>query len=112
MRRRLPLSLGDLFRQPGYHLEEVTDHAEVGDGEDGRLAVLVDGNDRLGGLHPGAVLDRPGDPDRHVELRRDRLADLEMAKMGASPSLLTATIVLEVCIPARCWIAPEIPTAT
>src|SRR6266540_2910145 len=76
MRRRLPLSLGDLFRQPGYHLEEVTDHAEVGDGEDGRVAVLVDGNDRLGGLHPGAVLDRPGDPDRHVELRRDRLAGL------------------------------------
>jgi hypothetical protein len=27
-------------------------------------------------------------------------------------SLLTATIVLDVCIPARCWIAPEIPTAT
>src|ERR1700730_8380617 len=31
--------------------------------------------------------------------------------MGASGSLLTATMVLEVCIPARCWIAPEIPTA-
>src|SRR6516162_4917806 len=32
--------------------------------------------------------------------------------MGASASLLTATIVLEVCIPARCWMAPEMPTAT
>src|SRR5829696_8396197 len=35
-----------------------------------------------------------------------------MAKMGASASLLTATIVLEVCMPARCWMAPEMPTAT
>src|SRR6201992_452174 len=31
--------------------------------------------------------------------------------MGASGSLLTAAMVLEVCIPARCWIAPEIPMA-
>jgi len=35
-----------------------------------------------------------------------------MSKMGASGSLLTATTVLEVCIPARCWTAPEMPTAT
>src|SRR6266508_358053 len=34
------------------------------------------------------------------------------SKMGASPSLLTATIVLDVCMPARCWIAPEMPSAT
>ena len=33
-------------------------------------------------------------------------------KMGASASLLTATIVFEVCMPARCWMAPEMPTAT
>jgi len=26
-------------------------------------------------------------------------------------SLLTATIVLDVCMPARCWIAPEMPSA-
>jgi hypothetical protein len=25
--------------------------------------------------------------------------------------LLMATMVLEVCIPARCWMAPEIPVA-
>jgi len=36
----------------------------------------------------------------------------EMAKIGASASLLMATIVLDVCMPARCWIAPEMPTAT
>ena len=32
-------------------------------------------------------------------------------KIGASSSLLMATIVLESFIPARCWIAPEIPIA-
>src|SRR5438094_10623479 len=31
--------------------------------------------------------------------------------MGASGSLLTATMVLLPFIPARCWIAPEIPAA-
>jgi len=34
-----------------------------------------------------------------------------MSKMGASPSLFTATIVLAVCIPALCWMAPEMPRA-
>ena len=33
------------------------------------------------------------------------------SKIGASGSLLTATIVFEVCMPARCWMAPEMPTA-
>ena len=33
-------------------------------------------------------------------------------KMGASGSLLNATITFEVPIPARCWIAPEMPHAT
>src|SRR5579885_2197622 len=33
-------------------------------------------------------------------------------KIGASGSLLIATMVLESFIPARCWIAPEMPTAT
>src|SRR5215469_16634024 len=34
-----------------------------------------------------------------------------ISKIGASGSLLIAMIVFDVCIPARCWIAPEIPTA-
>ena len=33
-------------------------------------------------------------------------------KIGASSSLLIAMIVLESFMPARCWIAPEMPTAT
>ncbi len=33
------------------------------------------------------------------------------SKIGASSSLLTATMVFEVCMPARCWMAPEMPAA-
>lgn len=32
-------------------------------------------------------------------------------KIGASGSLFNATIIFDSFIPARCWIAPEIPTA-
>lgn len=35
-----------------------------------------------------------------------------ISKMGASASWLMATMVLAVCMPARCWMAPEIPSAT
>src|SRR6202011_810638 len=72
--------LGELRRD----LEQVADHAVVGDLEDRRLFVLVDRDDRLRRLHAGAVLDRPGDAERDVELRRDRLtglADLELARV-------------------------------
>lgn len=31
--------------------------------------------------------------------------------IGASASLLTATMTLESLIPAKCWMAPEIPNA-
>ena len=35
-----------------------------------------------------------------------------MSKIGASGSLLIATMVLAVCMPTRCWVAPEMPIAT
>ena len=60
----------------GTDLVQVADHAEVGQLEDRRLGVLVDGHDRLRGLHAGAVLDRAGDAGGDVQLRRDRLAGL------------------------------------
>ena len=34
-----------------------------------------------------------------------------ISKMGASASLLIAMMVLAVCMPARCWMAPEMPSA-
>src|SRR5262249_17208256 len=33
------------------------------------------------------------------------------SRIGASGSLLITMMVFEVCMPARCWIAPEMPTA-
>src|SRR3954453_24121759 len=72
-------ALGDLVGELRGYLEEVTHDTEVGEFEDRGLGVLVDGDDRLGGLHAGAVLDRAGDADGDVELRRHGdagLADL------------------------------------
>src|SRR5690606_11687943 len=55
---------------------------------------------RLSSIACGATLNRsPTTPQSAI------------SKIGASGSLLTATMTREVCIPARCWIAPEIPSA-
>ena len=51
----------------GHGFEEVRDEAEVGDLEDGRLRVLVDGDDELRVLHAGQMLDGARDPDGHVQ---------------------------------------------
>ena len=50
------------------------DDAVVGDLEDRRLGVLVDRDDGARALHADEVLDRAGDAERDVELRRDGLA--------------------------------------
>jgi hypothetical protein len=58
------------------------------------------------------VTDRATGGERLEELRRAGgcLVLEDLTKMGASGSLLIAMMVLEVCMPARCCIAPEIPT--
>src|SRR5258705_6058421 len=74
--------LGQLRRD----LEQVTDDAQVGNLEDRRLFVLVHRDDRLRRLHAGAVLDRTGDAQRDVQLRRHGLAGLaylELARVVA-----------------------------
>ena len=70
----------------GEHRVEVPDDAEVGDPEDRRVRVLVHGDDRPARLHPGAVLDRPGDAGGEVELRGDRLAGLPDLEVVRRPS--------------------------
>ena len=70
-RHELPsLLLPSLKRadQLGYNLEEVAHHTKVGDLEDRRVAILVDGDDRLRGLHAGPVLDRAGNAQRDIQL--------------------------------------------
>src|SRR6056297_1543753 len=57
-------------------LEQVADETVVGDFEDRGFRILVDRHDGPGVLDPGQVLDRAGDADREVQLRRDDLAGL------------------------------------
>jgi hypothetical protein len=61
------------FRQDD---EKVPDEAIVGDLEDRRFLVLVNGNDDLRILHPGEMLDGAGDADRDVEIGGNDLAGL------------------------------------
>ena len=80
------LALADLLGGLRDDLEQVADHAEVGQLEDRRLGVLVDRDDRLRGLHAGPVLDGAGDAECDVQLRGDRLAglpDLELVRVEA-----------------------------
>ena len=57
-------------RQLRDDLVQVADDAEIGELEDRRVAVLVDRDDRPGALHADLVLDRAGDADGDVQLRR------------------------------------------
>ena len=57
-------------------LVQVADDAEVGELEDRRVRILVDRDDHVRALHPDLVLDRAGDPERDVQLRRHGLAGL------------------------------------
>src|SRR4029450_3465397 len=74
--RRLALGRVDGLGGLREDLEEVAHDAEVDQLEDRGLLGLVDRHDRLGGLHPGPVLDRTRDSARDVQLRRDLLAGL------------------------------------
>src|SRR5271168_2833691 len=55
---------------------EIGDQAVIGDLEDRRLLVLVDGDYDLRILHPRQMLDRARDADRNIEIRRHHLAGL------------------------------------
>src|SRR5262245_28781386 len=61
-------------RQRRHYLEQVADDAVIGDLEDRRFGVFVDGHDGARAFHADDVLDRAGDADRQVELRRDGLS--------------------------------------
>jgi hypothetical protein len=69
VRRSSGLAAADLVRELRSDDVQVAHYTEVGELEDRRLGVLVDGHDGLGGLHAGTMLDRTGDAERDVELR-------------------------------------------
>src|SRR3569623_1824822 len=65
-----------LLGQFRHDLEQIADQADVRDLEDRCVLVLIDGDDRLGILHSGEVLDRARNADRDIDVRCDDLAGL------------------------------------
>src|SRR5688500_15696936 len=61
----------DLLRQAREDLGDVTNQSVIGDLEDRRFGILVDGDDGLGAAHACEVLHGAADADGKVELRRD-----------------------------------------
>src|SRR5258706_11841017 len=73
---RMDVELSERLGERGHDLEQIAHQAVVGDLEDGRIGVLVDGDDAAGRRHPRQMLDRARDAHRDVQLRRHRLARL------------------------------------
>src|SRR5215471_1732224 len=68
------LCLLQLFGQGRHDFEDVSDHAVVGKFEDGRVLVLIDGDDGAGAFHADDMLDGTADTEREIELGRNGLA--------------------------------------
>src|ERR1700741_1491246 len=73
VRRRVALS-AEFFHQLRHDGKQIADEAIIRDAENRRFFVLVDCDDDLRVLHTSQMLDRAGDADRDVKLRRDDLA--------------------------------------
>src|SRR5438128_742935 len=71
-----PMELPDLFRESRHDFEEIPHDPVVGNLEDRRVLVLVDGHNDLRRAHAGEVLDRARDADSDVERGAHRLAGL------------------------------------
>src|SRR3974390_349915 len=74
--------------QRRHQWDRIGDDAEMGEIEDWRILVGVDGDDQIGAFYPHAVLDCAGDPRRDVELRPDGLPGLPDLAIGGNPALL------------------------
>src|SRR6476469_2757615 len=76
--RRAPrlgaLGLLDLLNQGRDDVEQVADDSIIGNLKDGRLGILVDGDDGSRTFHAHNVLDGAADAERQVELGSDGLA--------------------------------------
>ena len=78
----------DLLDQLGNDLVQIADDAVGGNVEDGGVLVLVDGDDVLGVLHTGNVLDGTGDAQRNVDAGMHGLAGLADLMVSAQPALV------------------------
>src|SRR6202045_2827551 len=76
LNRSLLSKLAERVGQFGNRLIQIRDQAVIGDLENRRVLILVDRDDHLGILHACEMLDRAGNADRDIELRRHHLAGL------------------------------------
>lgn len=82
------------------------DETDVGDLEDGGIRIL-----KVGRVEKGQRR-WPQDSSEEQRVSLDDQSPAERNRRRRRRTLLIATIVFESFIPAKCWIAPEIPTAT
>ena len=84
------LRLGRFHRRGkrGDHLKEVAHDAIVGDLEDGRVGILVDGDHALRAFHAHQMLNRSGDSNGQVELGRDSLARAAYLALQRQPAVV------------------------
>src|SRR5688500_3967033 len=68
--------LADRGRESRHDLQGIADDPIVGDLENGRLLVTVNGHDGLCRPHARQVLDGPGDTNSNIERGTDRTASL------------------------------------
>ena len=78
----------DGLDQLGNDLEQVAHDTVVSHLEDGSGIVLVHGDDALGILHAGLVLDGAGDAQCDVDLGMDGLAGLANLMVGREPAVV------------------------
>ena len=78
----------DFLNQLGNDLVQIADNAVGGNVEDGGVLVLVDGDDVLGILHTGNVLDGTGDAQRNVDAGMHGLAGLTDLMVSGEPALI------------------------
>ena len=72
----LQKNLTQLGHQLRHQREQIADDAVVGHRKNWRFRILVDGDDGLRIFHAGKMLNRTGNTDRDVQVRRDDLAGL------------------------------------
>jgi hypothetical protein len=69
----LTFRLFDFFDQNRHGFKQIADDAVIGDVENRRFGVFVDGDDRSGVFHSDDVLNRAGNAESDINFRRDGL---------------------------------------
>src|SRR5579859_646742 len=72
----------------GHDFENVADDAVIGDFENRRVLIFVDGDDGARALHADDVLDVSADPEREVKFWRDGLAGAADLALHRKPAFV------------------------